>query len=340
MSQLETSPPSLALALPAEVRFYPYQIIAPQRGTAAEASPSLCDLFPALIPAKPYAADQLREGLQILPRAQALLRRHLQFNGPGVLRWMMHDVDQPDAYFAHRDGNVPPPNVIIINPANGHAHAGYLLTTPVARHSAARLAPLHYFGAVERGIARRIGADRRYTGLMAKNPLHRDWRVEWRRDRPYCLEELADALFAADMAPDVNITSTFGIGRNTTLFDELRHAAYSEARAFKRRGDHEAFRFRLEDLAVTTNAMFPQPLPPSEVRATVRSVVRWTWKHFTDAGFARRQSALGRRGMAKRWADHIPLKQTEPWAAEGISRATWYRQKRSKRLLSEGLTHS
>jgi hypothetical protein len=48
----------------------------------------------------------------------------------------LHDIDQPDAYHAHRDAYVPKPNLIIINPANGHGHAAYLLATPVARHSA------------------------------------------------------------------------------------------------------------------------------------------------------------------------------------------------------------
>src|SRR5262249_27371981 len=137
--------------------------------------------FPDLIPAKPYCTDFLEDGLRIKSKAAALRHRHIQLNGPSSFRWMQHDIDRPDAYFAHRDAYLPPPNVIAINPENGHGHSAILLANPVARHSASRIAPLRLFAAVERGVARRLGADRQYTGLICKNPMHRDWRVEWRR---------------------------------------------------------------------------------------------------------------------------------------------------------------
>jgi hypothetical protein len=291
--------------------------------------PTLCDLFPELLPRKPYAADGLHDGLRILSRPHALRRRHIQFKSPAAYRWMLHDIDQPDAYHAHRDAYVPQPNLIVINPANGHGHAAYLLATPVARHSAARVAPLRFFASVELGIARRIGADRRYCGLIVKNPRHPHWFVEWRRDQPYSLPELADWLFPRDVVPEPNFTTTFGAGRNCAIFDELRKAAYGEVRAFKRQGDLEAYCGRLERLAIGINSEFRIPLSPSEVRAIVKSVTRWTWTRFSDESLARRQSALGRRGATKRWAGHISAAQTKPWRAEGISRRTWYRRKRA-----------
>ena len=98
---------------------------------------------------------------------------------------MIHDCDKADSAHAHRAADLPEPNVLIVNPENHHSHAAYLLTAPVARHSASRVEPLRYYAAIERGIARRLGADRQYTGLIAKNPLHSDWIVEWRRDEPY-----------------------------------------------------------------------------------------------------------------------------------------------------------
>jgi Replicase family/Primase C terminal 1 (PriCT-1) len=93
---------------------------------------------------------------------------------------------------------------------------------PVARHAAARIEPLNFYSAVERGIARRIGADRYYSGLITKNPVHAYWRVEWRRDAPYTLPELADWLFPEDMQPDFSVETTLGVGRNCIVFDELR----------------------------------------------------------------------------------------------------------------------
>jgi hypothetical protein len=96
--------------------------------------------FPELIPSKPYCADDLGRGVRILPRMKALLRRHIQFNGPSLLTWMIHDIDQPDAYLSHRDAYLPQPNLIAINPANGHGHSAYLLAVPIARHARQRFA--------------------------------------------------------------------------------------------------------------------------------------------------------------------------------------------------------
>ena len=287
----------------------------------------LRERFAELLPVRPFAADDPHHGVRILTRPHALRRRHLQFNAPFSLRWILHDIDDSQAYFVHRDACLPPPNVIAINPGNGHAHSAYLLAVPVAKHCAARPGPLRLFAAVERGIARRIGADRRFTALIAKNPLHADWRVEWRRDQPYTLEELADWLFPCDMAPDVGVKIVFGAGRNCMLFDELRMAAYREVRAFKRASSIETFRDRLHKIALAINHAFSLPLGPSELRAIVKSVTCWTWSHFSDAAFSQRQSMLGKRGAAKRWAGHVVAEKIKPWEAEGISRRTWYRER-------------
>ena len=317
-----------------EMTQWPYQI---EALTGSLGGPRrLVDRFPDFLPVKPYAADDPRHGLLILPRLQALRRRHIQLNGPNSYTWMTHDIDDPSAYYAHRDGNVPQPNFIAINPANRHGHASYLLAVPVARHCAARTGPLRLFAAVERGIARRVGADPRYCGLITKNPLHPDWRAEWRRDTPYTLPELADWLFPEDLAPDRSFEVTLGAGRNCALFDTLRVEAYREVREFKRTADLEAFQSRLSALAHNMNGAFPHPLSAREVAAIVRSVSHWTWRRFSDVGFSRRQSLLGKRGAAKRWASHDPTEASKPWATEGISRSTWYRKRRQMPVASIG----
>ena len=85
---------------------------------------------------------------------------------------MPHDIDRADAYFAHRDANLPEPNFIAINPENGHgiARSCWRCRSHVIRRRG--IEPLRFFGAVERGFARRLGADRHYVGLITKNPLH------------------------------------------------------------------------------------------------------------------------------------------------------------------------
>lgn len=245
---------------------------------------------------------------------------------------MPHDIDHASAYFAHRDANLPEPNFIAINPENGHGHSAVLLAMPVARHRAARNEPLHFYAAVERGIARRMGADRRYSGLITKNPVHPHWRVEWRRDDPYTLPELADWLFPEDMQPDFSVETTLGVGRNCIVFDELRLIAYREVRAFKRDGNLETFQARLGHVATDINTQFPNPLRPSEVRSIASSVARWTWRHFSNEKF----SELQRHRINIRWADHISVELTKPWAAEGVSRATWYRRRRDALTKTDG----
>ena len=287
--------------------------------------------FPSLVPAKPYCADFLHDGLQIREKQSALERRHIQLNGPATFRWMLHDIDHPSAYFAHRDANIPQPNVIAINRENGHGHSAVLLASPVARHSASRVEPLRFFGAVERGIARRIGADRHYSGLITKNPCHRHWLVEWRREEPYTLGELADWLWFEDMRPDATVGTTLGAGRNCTVFDELRKIAYREARQFKRAGQsEEMFRARLERVAIGINLQFAEALKSSEVRAIAKSVSKWTWHRFSERKFSERQARCGARRAAQMWAGHISAEATKPWLALGVSRATYYRRKKAE----------
>ena len=289
--------------------------------------------FPKLIPSKPYCADHLADGLQIRRKAIALQRRHLQLNGPASFQWMTHDIDRPGAYFAHDDANLPPPNVIMVNPDNGYAHAAYLMASPVARHNAARIEPLRYYASCERGVGRRLEADRCYTGLIAKNPVHTDWQVEWRREEPYTLHEIEGHLFERDMRPDPSIETTFGAGRNVTVFDELRAIAYREVRQFKWCGDNfDAWRDRCVKLALGLNMQFPRALKISEVRAIAKSVAKWTWRHFSVEKFIARQSHLGKRGMASRWAGHVSAQSLKPWESMGISRATYYRRIRERQV--------
>jgi hypothetical protein len=294
----------------------------------------LRQVFADLLPAKPYCANHLPGRLRILPRTVALRYRHLQFNGPGSRVWMLHDYDRPNATVAHAQAGLPEPNVMVINPENGHGHSAIVLASPVACHCAARVKPLRFYAAVERGIARRLGADRQYTGLIAKNPLHGDWDVEWRRNTPYTLMELAAHLTPADMRPDAAIERTYGAGRNVTVFDELRVIAYREVLAFKRNGETlAAFRARLERVAMGINMQFPEALGLAEIRGIAKSVAIWTWQRFSVETF----SAIQRHRINIRWAGHVSNERTQPWKHEGISRATWYRRRVTTRDLAPAL---
>jgi hypothetical protein len=284
--------------------------------------------FPELLPRKPFCADRLADGLLIRERASALKRRHIQLNDPSTVRWVVHDLDFRGAALAHEEGNLPPPNFLAINRNNGHAHAAVLLEVPVARHAAARTKPLEYLAAVERGLARRLGADCAYAGLIAKNPLHDWWDVHWLRNEPYSLSELEGWLFKSDMRPYQAPAAMAGLSRNCALFDSLRQLAYSEVRNAKRTGKSiAAFQAHLERRALELNRAFPTALPFSEIRAIAKSVAKWVWGKFSAEAFRQWQSRRGQRGNAVRWAGHISAATSKPWALEGISRATYYRRK-------------
>jgi hypothetical protein len=75
------------------------------------------DLFASQIPARPYCADYYDEGVHPRNREHALRRRHVQFNQPHSVDWLIFDIDRDEAYRAAEDANLPQPNVLAINPS-------------------------------------------------------------------------------------------------------------------------------------------------------------------------------------------------------------------------------
>jgi len=297
-----------------------------------ENSDDILRLFPRLIPTKPYCADDLSNGLVVRSKKHALKKPHIQVNGPSSVRWLVHDLDYAEARFAHRDACLPPPNIIAINNANGHAHAFILLEVPVAKHSEARPKPLQFLAAIERGIRRRLNADPAYSGLICKNPLNCRWEVECRRARPYTLLELDDSLFEHDKSWDFSPAIAYGHSRNCACFDAVRKIAYREVLDAKRTGiSCQQFEAWLASVAWQINLNFSQPLPPSDIRAIAKSVAKWTWKKFSEEGLSARQSRLGKQGMAKRWQGHTPNRVAKPWTTHGISERTWYRRRKQQK---------
>lgn len=326
--------------------------------------------FSDLIPKRPFCCDDPRDGVMIRSRKRALRYQHVQFNGPGSYGWLMFDIDAQDACYAPQDALLPDPNIISVNPKNGHAHVSYRLCAPVASHDAARQAPLRFYAAVERGLARRLGADRAYAGVIAKNPLHAHWRTEFRIASPYELSELASFLHKGNMRPDPPVVRELGAGRNVALFDTLRNLGYSKVLSFKKDGSREGYAAFLLNAAEQTNLTFHSPLPKSEIRAVVKSVAKWTWTKFSEAELSRIQSArrtivvvrndkrleqaLGNyaiattddianvlnrgqrtarryKARAKKQQGISTLSKSRPWQVEGVSRATWYRNNKSKK---------
>lgn len=281
-------------------------------------------IFQARLPHRPYCSDDLSRGLIVRPAEAALRHRHLQPNAPLEVAWLVFDLDYPGAAFAWEKANLPPPTLTVSNPENGHAHLFYGLTTPVGMSDAARDAPIRYAAALQAAFLVKLGADPGYAGLIAKNPFHDAWRALWVQHL-YDLGELAEYVDLAKCRPQ---PEALGLGRNCTMFDELRRWAYQWCREYKRSGAsaeqwHRAVLCQAEKL----NA-FTIPLVFSEVKAVAKSVAKWTWKHFNEAAFSAIQSARGKRGGR-------PATTTlhgKPWTERGVSRATYYRHLNSGRL--------
>ena len=72
----------------------------------------------------------------------------------------------------------PAPNWMVVNtrPATpqrraGGIHAVYSLEIPIARHDAARMAPLAYLAHIADRLSHHLGADPGYQGIITRNPI-------------------------------------------------------------------------------------------------------------------------------------------------------------------------
>jgi hypothetical protein len=218
----------------------------------------------------------------------------IQHNGPHRLAYIPVDVDRSDAAYAWRDNGKPEPNIIVVNPENGHAHLFYELATPAWKNG--KPGPLRYYNNTRRALTHELGGDSGYGNFLAKNPLSDKWIVQVVRQRPYDLRELAAEL---DMSkPQAKLVDN-AEGRNCTLFDSIRHWARRVVRAFASIDD---FRSAMADQLDMLNDEFPEPLPHQELRSILRSVSRYTWarKPLSYAEEQRRQSIAALKTSAQR----------------------------------------
>lgn len=290
--------------------------------------------FRERLPKKPYHTDQLGDYLRIHRAEMALRARYIQFNGPTHMHWLVFDIDRPGAALDWEDRSVPPPNFTVQNPANGHAHLFYGLSTPVRTAPDGRKGPLLYAAAVQLSLRDSLGADVGYSNFLCKNPFSSHWRTfEWETG----LYELADFEGWLDLSSKPRKAANsdaYGLGRNCALFEKLRQWAYKAIR----QGWPNADRW-YEAVLVRARAYndFDAPLPDSEVKATARSVAKWTHRNLSRSGFSQWQAAQGRKKGGERRDKLMP--EVEALAARGVSqreiaKATGVPQKTVSRWLA------
>ena len=262
------------------------------------------ELFRERLPYKPYCTDDLHSGLRIAKAASAVKKRYIQHNPPMLIAWIVVDGDEPGSgrTFYWDDRTVPAPNIVAENPDNLHAHLFYGLQYPVSTKNdllEGSSRAFRYCAAVEHGLVVKLQGDPAYVGLMSKNPLSPAWDVRTYCEYLYTLDELADYVDLGQYQDRRRKLPEYGYGRNCTLFDYLRLYAYRKIKDFWG-STYEVYFEHLEEKALLRNMDFPTPMYVQEVGHIVKSVARWTWKHFNSIAFSDIQKARNRKSQVVR----------------------------------------
>ncbi|QWA53226.1 replication initiation protein (plasmid) [Pseudomonas amygdali pv. lachrymans] len=221
----------------------------------------------------------------VRPRDHAIRFPYMQINRRGMVSWLIFDLDHANSLIWD-DLGLPQPNLIVRNRANGHSHLYYAIS-PVCTTEKARDKPIAYMKAIYSAFALLLKADPDYnSGPVAKTPGHPWWLTTELHDHVYDLADLAEYV-----STQVNPWRKAGRledlpeSRHVMLFERLRHYAYSVVGQQREEGSFESFCRLLEAYAHNNNTFSRQGfhtgnLPQSSLRATVRSISRWTWAHY------------------------------------------------------------
>lgn len=257
-------------------------------------------IFYQNLPHKPYCMDEIPGYMHIRPKQKALQKPYIQINPPCFVTHLIFDIDRNDAFFAWSDANLPQPNWISKNKENGHAHIGYMLSAPVCTTNNARQKVVRYLACIQNAYTAKLGADKGYVGLIAKNPLHGEWENHILSTKTYELNYLADFV---DLEPlPTKQPEVSGLGRNCTLFDIVRYWAYKAIRDLPD-ACYDEWEAEVLKRALNVNTGFSSPLEYKEVQSTARSISKWVWRNHGSeefqAIFSAKQAARGRTGGLK-----------------------------------------
>ena len=227
------------------------------------------------------------------PREFAVRYPYMQINRPGLVSWLIFDLDHANSMI-WEDAGLPAPNLIVRNRASGNSHLYYAIT-PVCTTEAARDKPIAFMKAVYAAFSVALRADPNFhSGPVAKTPGHPWWSTEELHNSVYELGALADYVDLAVAAPWAKRVKVDDIAhsRHCLLFEHLRHYAYSIVNRERQSGSYDGFVRWLDAKAHELNRFtvqgFAQDLPLSSLKATIRSIARWTWTNYTGSGRCKR----------------------------------------------------
>lgn len=267
------------------------------------------------LPTKPLATNDYRGGVRRVKKEKVLSGAfsHVETSPKTYRNMVFFDVDHEEAEWdlktkAFDEESIPVPNMVTLNPATGHAHAGYILASPVGS-----LKGLNWLRDIESSLQPLLGADRAYSGRMTRSPLtHPSFSLT---DHLYTLAELA-AFIPKEAKSYTTVSDEDEInGRNDFLFHSLRRYAYG---AFRRNGWNGSLleaELTVRALELNHSSFEGDLLPDSELNSTVKSVTKWVVKNHSEEAFSKIQSARAKK----------------LWSSEAVVSA---RQERINRMLS------
>lgn len=214
-------------------------------------------------------------------REAALQRQFVQVNAPNRRNLITVDVDRSDAADFMEDltyaGKLPLFSFLVVNPSNGHAHAGWFIEGE-ARTQKQQEAFRVLVEAFTVLSGEQAGV---YTGHGMRNPVWAGASVRWGSSRRYNFNELFDYVPAATRAvveerheversmygKDMKMNPSSS-SRHQDLFHAVRLFLYGK----QGRKDFVAF---AQSYAHQKNEEFDQPLKAAEVNSLARNVARF-----------------------------------------------------------------
>lgn len=256
------------------------------------------EIFEENLPYKPYCSDT-KDFLQVRPRKIASKKNYIQYNEPTKVRWLAYDCDYAGALEFIGDNHLPVPNLAAINKKDGRSHLFYGLEAPVCTTQNGRDKPKQLLRALNYALNDSLKADDGYSQFISKNPLRNElWDVFEINKNLYSLNELHEYFNLPSKTPYK--AKIIGVGRNVTLFENARRWAYRQVLGYRVTGNRKGFFAAvLEHCESFNTENFPTPLAHVEVKATAKSISKWTWEKYTarwtDEEFSQVQSRRGKQ---------------------------------------------
>ena len=275
---------------------------------------------------------------------KAIKNKYIQYNQPNSLAFMVFDLDYKKAILAHEKADVLTPSFYVVDKNKTTAHCCYVLENPVHRNEHSKQSPQRLFATIEEVYGERLKADPGYSGLIMKSP----WFEQ--EHHFYAPEETPTTVNLWEMAEFIDfgkynaqqakkratarataLEDAYSESRNVMVFDMLRKWAYSEIRNYWQTDYKQWEKACFEQIqriwaGVSVKYDKSHPYLISEMKASAKSVAKWTWKNTTQSGFQTYVELT-----------HLPHQQSARGKKSGIARLALSSDKREQAIeLSNG----